>query len=358
MSKQTFVFEGSLTAVEPLTVTIPGAGNLLPRNGGQDSAAYWPATSIRGALRHMAHRAVVAAVKEANNGAIPLDLADHFLLAQGVDIEGAMTIDEDMYSIDSKEKQVIDPMLSLFGYWKSSSKACIGNAFPPAGSTGMFGGGARGVMFERNPDLLEMLDDSQTDRLRTVLTEQTEASKAIQEIKNQQGQLRKQIKNADVEEKAVIRKKITELDQAIAARKEEKTEAKESIRRPIDQYEAIAAGTEMSHRMDLKGVTDIELGLFLAALVELARDPHMGGHRNHNCGRVSGRWVVKTWPADALAPIEVGVFSFGPEGVSMTGDVLMPAYQTWLAQRASLHFGKPISEIAPVKKSSKAKATA
>lgn len=347
MKKQTYIFDGSISALSPLTVVIKGAstmaGHRLPRNGGMDAPAYWPATTIRGAIRHMAHRAVVEAVKEANGGAIPLDLADHFLLAQGVDIENA-TVSPGAGDINALEQLGLDPLLSLFGYWGVPSKACIGNAFPPAGSTGMFGGGARTIMFERNTELLELLDQEQKDRLENILVEQSEASVDIQELKNKKKELTKKAKTATKEEKEALYKEMNAIDEAIVSRKDEKTEAKESIRRPIDQYEAVAAGTEMSHRMDIKGATQVELGLFLAALAELARDPFMGGHRNHDCGRIEARWTVKTWPAGALAPIEVGSVEITPNGFIMTGDMLNSAYNAWLEARTNIRFGKPVTE--------------
>lgn len=61
--------------------------------------------------------------------------------------------------------------------------------------------------------------------------------------------------------------------------------------------------------MALKSANELELGFFIATLLEFARDPRMGGHQAHNCGLVSGSWDVKTWPAKALAPITIGRIS-------------------------------------------------
>ncbi|HHP5493100.1 TPA: hypothetical protein ACSCYS_003499 [Aeromonas veronii] len=341
--KLTYVFDGMLTAISPMTVTLKGAstiaGHRLPRNGGQDAPAYWPATTIRGKIRHMTHRAVVNALKQANEGKVPLDLADHFLLAQGVDIEGDLPA-PNAGEINALESLGLNPLLSLFGYWGASSKASIDSAFPPAGSTAMFGSGARGIMFERDPDLLAVLDTTQVDRLENILIQQSEASVDIQALKSDKKELTKQLKAASKEEKDALFKKMNAIDEAIAARKEEKTEAKESIRRPIDPYEAICAGTQMTHRMEVASATQIELGLFIAGLLELARSPHMGGHRNHNCGTFKAEWKVTTWPVDAFSPIELGAIAFGPEGFTLTGDVLKEAYDAWLSQRSELTFSK------------------
>ncbi|MDH8292293.1 CRISPR-associated protein Csf2, partial [Klebsiella pneumoniae] len=82
------------------------------------------------------------------------------------------------------------------------------------------------------------------------------------------------------------------LDEKIQSRKDEKSEARESIRRPIDPYEAFIAGAELNHRMSIKNATDEEAGLFISALVRFASEPRLGGHANHNCGLVEANWSV------------------------------------------------------------------
>lgn len=333
MTQQTYVFEGSLTAVEPLTVTIKGVqAGRLPRNGGSEDTAYWPATTIRGSLRNAGHR--VALRYSQDNSQKKFDLADHFLLAQGVDIVGDMT-GAGEGEVDAGEAlRKGNPQLSMFGMWKLSSKANIGNAFPiTPNPTAMFGGGARTIMFERNPDLLDVLDDVEKARLQVILDEQALASVDIGELKSKQQELKKALKNA--EDKKPIFDQLNVLHREIQERKDAKTEARESIRRPIDQYEAITAGTNMEHRMSLKSATTLELGFFIATLLEFARSPRMGGHQAHNCGLVSGAWDVKTWPAKALAPTTIGRVEFDSNGFRVNGEVLEQAFQSWLDDMTS-----------------------
>lgn len=329
MTNTTFIFNGQLTAVEPLTVTIKGAmGGKLPRNGGMDSPAYWPATTIRGSLRHAAHR--VALMFNQDNGHKPFDLAEHFLLAQGVDIVGDVMQPVDGEVDGDRLLREGNPMISVFGLWGLSSKANIGNAFPiTPDATAMFGGGARSIMFERSPELLDVLDQTERDRLQVILDEQAMASVDIAEIKAKSSELKKKLKNCAADEKKAIFDELAALDAEIQNRKDAKTEARESIRRPIDQYEAITAGTAMEHRMCLKGVSEIELGFFLASLLEFARAPRMGGHLAHGCGLVSGSWEVKTWQPKSLVPETVGTVEFDGDGFRLEGDVLKAAYQAW-----------------------------
>lgn len=145
MTQSTFVFDGHLTAVEPLTVTIKNTQGRLPRNGGFDAPAYWPATTTRGSLRHAAHRVVL--MFNEDNQRPPFDLAEHFMLAQGVDIVGDISAPADDEVNSDRHLREGNPMLSLFGIWGLPSKANIGNGFPiTANATAMFGGGARTIM--------------------------------------------------------------------------------------------------------------------------------------------------------------------------------------------------------------------
>lgn len=333
MKKTTFVFEGIIHAVEPLTVVIKDAvkttGHRLPRNGGDDAPAYWPSSTIRGSFRAAAHEVAVAHAKS-QTGEVPFDLADHFMLAQGVDIVGDLT-ESNPGAIDPHaDVRKANPMMSLFGRWGMASKAQIGHGFPISeNSTAMFGGGARTIMFERKPELLEFLDEGEQSRLEGILLEQANASVDIQALKDQMRVLKKEIRNAPEAEKKALNARIADLESAIETRKDEKGEARESIRRPLDQYEAIVAGADLRHNMTLNAVTDVELGFFIAALVKFARNPYMGGHRAHDSGRVSAGWDVKVWPEDALEPVVIGRVEFDSNGFRITGDQLNAAFSGW-----------------------------
>lgn len=338
----TFVFHGTLTALQPLTVTIKGTpGGRLPRNGGPDAPAYWPATTIRGSLRHAAHR--VALMFQQDNGLPRFDLAEHFLLAQGVDIVGDVATPADGEIGADLSLREGNPLLSMFGLWGLASRTTIGPAFPlNKDSVGMFGGGARTIMFERTPELLEAIEPDQKERLNTILEEQSMAAIDISELKGKQQELKKAAKLASSEEKKAIFDQIAALNAEIQNRKDAKTEARESIRRPIDQYEAISAGTVMEHDMSLQSATDIELGFILATLLEFARNPRMGGHKAHNCGLVAGSWEVSTWPAKSFSPVVLGKVEFDAAGFRVEGERLHAAYESW-CNAVGINFNKKAS---------------
>ncbi|WES67632.1 hypothetical protein [Superficieibacter sp. HKU1] len=139
---------------------------------------------IRGAICHTAHQVVIKRITEKNGGIIPFDLADHFMLAQGVDIESRTDIAPSGEIDAGTETRARNPLLSLSGRWGLVGKAGIGNAIPTGGvQWDMFGEGARTIMFERDESLIDLLEPDQVERLKRIITEQAEASTDIQPIK-------------------------------------------------------------------------------------------------------------------------------------------------------------------------------
>ncbi len=332
---QTFNFVGTMTALEPLTVTQPGVRG-LPRNGrGKDANAYWPATTIRGSLRHCAHRVALSKTRKPD-GSSPFNLDAHFLLAQGVDISAGKSqtaaVAEDTQAVDSHLRlDVLDnPLLSLFGFWGKESKLAVGSAYPDGQAIGYFGGGARGVMFERETSLIEELTLEDQERLETLLAEQTAAADEMRPIDEEIRGLKSSLKAAESDaQRKQVREQIAELEARKEAIKDAKKESRESIRRPIDQYEGIVPGTEMEHRMTLKSACRLELGFFLAVLAEFARDSRMGGHIHHGCGLVKASYEVRVWPEGELLPKVIGSVGVSPDGFSVEGAELQAALKEW-----------------------------
>ncbi|EDX3117115.1 CRISPR-associated protein Csf2 [Salmonella enterica subsp. enterica serovar Carswell] len=322
---RTINFTGKITTLEPLTViqksAVTSSGHRLPRNGGPSADPYFPATSIRGVIRRLAHQVVVERVTAENDGVIPFDLADHFMLAQGIDIaDRADTVHLGEINAGAKIR-ACNPLLSLFGRWKLAGKVGIGNALPTDKSQWtILDGGARTVMFERDDSLIELLEPDQVARLERILTEQADASIDVQSFKREQSVIKEQLKTAEKEDVKELRGRLHELDEKIKARKKEKSEAHESIRRPLDPYEAFIPGAELSHRMVIKDATDVEAGLFVEALIRFASNPRLGSHRAYNCGLVAAEWQLSTWKPGELKPVSIGEVSITPHGVKISGD--------------------------------------
>jgi CRISPR/Cas system CSM-associated protein Csm3 (group 7 of RAMP superfamily) len=339
----TYTLKGEITTLEPLTVSMPGLkrGNVsvLPRNGASE-APYFPASSIRGALRHAAHRAVLRLAKKHTGQSHPFGLNEHFMLAQGVDAARVTKGESGSGQIDfGKELRNANPMLSAFGRWGLESNLSVGNALPETnGCWSIFGGGARSVSFERDTSLLEELTSDDQERLQKIMLEMTAFSVDNTDLKAEESALKKSLKTAGEDERDAVFKRLEEIETIRKTLKSEKEGPEESIRRPIDGYEGFSIGASLAHRMMLRNSNENELGLLLAALAEFAREPRLGGHKSHNSGLISMRYTVTTWPVDEDKPIELGKISLTEDGFSVKGDALIKAREAFLQNSKEMEF--------------------
>ncbi|MEY8199888.1 MAG: RAMP superfamily CRISPR-associated protein [Colwellia sp.] len=333
-----------MTALQPLTVIYKdshfGRCQRLPRSGGQNenSPAYFPATSIRGAIRHSIHNELISVAAKDNN---PFKLDEHFMLAQGVDITGSLKNEKTDGVIDQQVNlRRENPAISLLGRWKLASKMSLGNAFPTSKDPiGIYGGGARTIMFERSPELIESLADSQIERLKTVLANQQAASIDKSDLKKQKKGLMDRLRVSEGSEKKQIQSEIQGLDDLVKTiNTGGQGEGSGGIRRPIDGYEAFNKGVTFEHRGSLRNVTDIEIGIFIAGLRRFSKEPYLGGKKSINFGLVSFEWNVSQFPdEDALEPIKVGALSLSvDEGLQIDGSYLKHCLAEWDKQKLSL----------------------
>ena len=326
--KYTINFTGHISCVEPLTVSIQNSAfgaseHRLPRNGANTSKTqpFFPASSIRGKLRNETHLALLKTIKQANQGENPMDIHDHFMLAQGVDSARRVDSSKPGAGVTDAHKELreTNPMLSLFGRWGLASKVSVGLALPETDDCwGMFGGGFRGVMFEKNQDLLQELNSDDTDLLERIMIEQAAKAADKAGLKSQKQALLRQVKKATEEEKENLYAQANEIQAQIDLNEKDTGIGPETtIRRPIDEFEAFTAGALLKHRMALNGATKAELGLFLLGLQRFARNPRLGGHTAHNCGLIEASWVVTTWPEEEESPVILGKVALGAEGFSI-----------------------------------------
>lgn len=346
---RSYQFVGQLKTIEPLSVTLKGAsqgkGHKMPRNG---DLGYFPASSIRGALRHLSMKLVNDILKSQNNGEPVLDLPEMLMLSQGYfvnkdDMENlskiakstSTPVDQNLFV---REK---NPMISLFGRWGLSGKLGVGSAYTSrAEDTQIIHGGARTVLFERSPELLDDLSKSDVDRFYGFMAAQAVTSVDVTEIKKQRLGLLKELKTADPDRKAKINAELNKIDEQVKDRKGNAEEAVESLRRPLDGIEAIKAGLEIKHRMSLSDATTIELGLFLSTLAKFARNPKLGGNLKHNFGHVHAHWSIRTWlNDDDFEVTEIGTVTIDDDGLKITdrteGKILTSAISDWKIACAS-----------------------
>lgn len=339
MNAQTFIFSGTMKSEQPLTVSLPGLSG-LPRNGGYKSGRYFPSSTIRGVIRHAAHAAVLKMTKAQAGEPHPFTVDEHFMLAQGVVREDAGSDKSD--TVDAGNVlRMKNPFLSVFGRWGLESKLSVGNAIPlSADSWGVFGKGVRSEIFARNPALLDELSNDDKTLLDVYKNQQHDTAEAMKPLKKDIATLKKAYKLATPAEKDELSAQIKALETQINELKKAKVGHKESILRPIDGYEAFAAGSEFEHKMILRGATDVELGLLVLALQQLSKDPSMGGHKAQGNGLVSFSWTVKTWlNDDDAAPVKVGEIGLSMEdGLLVDGDLLASAVESFKKSFANFNF--------------------
>lgn len=351
--RNTFRFVGELTAQSGLAVTRMGetyaspAGSKLrlsnkaqrlPRLGPlrEDAQAYFPATSIRGALRRAGRNYLRRQVAKQTGNPTPWSVDTHYMLTQGVDTTNKVGDDKKPGTIDEEEAlRSENPFLSLFGRWQLPGHVGIDNAIPhSADCVYVEGRGARSNDFVRSPEQVQFLSEDELERLKGVLEDDQLAAKETGDIDEEIKALKVELRKLnDADEKQEVQEQIKAKEALKKDVKAAKKGSSESIQRPIEGFEAIVPGTAMTHRMMLQNANDMELGLFLATLREFARSPYVGGHRALHCGEVSGQWIVKTWPEDQPAPVNLGTVKVSSDGFEISdepvSETLSKALKTW-----------------------------
>lgn len=331
MKKQTIKFSGVITADTGITVIRPndnfmGGGysdktSRLPRAGRkhQDTDVYIPGSTLRGKLRRCAQERIEKLINGIDASEPMFGLDAQYMLRQGVDVTGKVVGEKSAGTIDKESNlRLANPMLSLFGRWKLPGHSCVGGLFPANNDCLMVDGkGARTNDFIREPERIKFLDSDSQAQLMKLVEQDAQASIDMKPIEEKITLLKASRKEtSDKDAKNSINEDIKELESQIKDIKaNKKTEA---IQRPLDGYEAIRPGTELDNQIVLEGVNEFELGLFLQTLAEFARNPRIGGHKNHNYGWVSCEYEITTWPELEDKPITIGQVKISQEGFELT----------------------------------------
>lgn len=214
---RTLNFNGKISTLEPLTVTVkmrsqlPAIACLVTVDSMQPRTFQVPAFGELFVMLRIRSLSIVWALMQTENH---LSTWQNISCWPGVDINGEAETFAPGEINAGAELRSKNPLISLFGRWGLSGKVGIGNAIPDGDNQwGMFGGGARSIMFQRDESLMEFLETDQVDRLERLLEEQAEASVDISQIKTEQDALKKAMKSADKDTKAELQIKVRELDE-------------------------------------------------------------------------------------------------------------------------------------------------
>ena len=351
-ARRTYRLTGTVVAESALAVTRPGetfasppgsqlrltkkAGR-LPRLGPlrEDAAPYFPATTLRGAIRRAARTMIRRAVLKKTGNATPWSVDTHYMLTQGLDTTNKVIDEKNQGLVGNEESLRKDnPFLSLFGRWKLPGHLGVDNAIPETlGCLYVEGRGTRSNDFVRDPGQAQFLTADDAQRLKRMIEQDGLAAIESADIDAQIKELRKEIRSLkDPDEKGEVQEQIRALEEQRNSVKAAKEGSREVIQRPLEGFEAILPGTRMKHRMLLQNADQIELGLMLASLKEFARSPYVGGHRSLYCGEISASWQVSYWPEDG-EPVIAGEIKLSADGFEIVDEhnekLLSGASKAW-----------------------------
>lgn len=329
-------FEATLVAKSPITVLYPDMEG-LPRT--MHGEAMLHAGTFRGPLRKAALRATRRLI--ARNKNIPEDqvmsLRDAYMNGQGVDTTRQIN-NEASGRKDPVSKQALrdcNPFLSTFGRWGLPGRLAVGELRTDIENVIRIGQGARADMFDRDPGEIQYLSPQERDQLLSQMASAKETQHQIDALVAEQKELRATARKESAEKARKLRIKAKALGEKIKQIKDSREGSAEAIQRPLAGYEAIAPGSELSHRLTL--LDDDGLGLTVTALCEMMQEPFIGGHRAQGCGEIAGCYEVKFWPKGELVPHHVGRISFGlGTGIHIEGDALLNAWESFKTDAAHI----------------------
>lgn len=305
MTEMTIIMKGALVADSPIHIVTPNSRNaregdygavsecayeLVYHNGAWTKVACITSSTFRGAVRR-------AAVDEA--------------WGLGPDAAKKPTIDDYIYAavggIKGKEKEVTESvhararrreLNAVVGLFGASTPWDRGRAMTPAltADPDMIDRDAYGregdvkpsqVIGARRTDdmvtrhgLEDLLDGDPMARWDEMRSTSQDDSTTRQDIKK----LQQKRRSASTEGKADIDKEIKKLNESLSG--------SNSLLLPFG-HQVMPAGTPLSQEIVLARVSEVEAGLFLAALDRLwSENPAFGGKKSHGYGLVSGQWDV------------------------------------------------------------------
>lgn len=267
------------------------------RDGHLMTTAYVPGSSIRGALRNGASRAVAEA--RARKGS-PMTPDDFLLLAKG-GIKDRKEAGTDERNVDYEAIAKLrseQPIVSLFGAMaeKVAGRWQIGDAVPrtPLEKPNRKGRGVRSHPFQRQPDLAQFMDASEYESFRKKDARRVEANLAEDQAESLGRKIGAERKRQEpdgqrMEQWKAEQERLAERAKALR----EEAGGVVNFQQLLGGWEAIPAGIEMDHRMRIRGAGETELAWAFFALRRLAREGRIGAHESAGEGYFSAEYALR-----------------------------------------------------------------
>lgn len=284
--------------------------SVLPRLDGE---AFIPFPQIKAGLRRAAVQAIVTASGQ------KLKNVDryYFNMVGGIKAEKEEGANHDASLTMLEAVRQRNPVVGLFGSGDVLGTMAAGRIFGKHGmvnpNTVSYGsyGGVRSDDARRAPDLMQMLIDGDTLDEDVAKLHQKNAHRTAKKKEIQK--LRRDLKNMADEEKKAQFEKIQKIEEEIKG-----VAASTLLSFPYVLTDCFSTG------MTLVGVTQIELGMLLAAMQNQAQcNPYLGAHKSSGFGEFSAHWVLE---GDTFGRVEQIPFV----GIQIEGDMLQEAYDVFM----------------------------
>lgn len=276
---------GNITTASPFNVSMPGTIGIPKDSKGNPLI---PASTLRGWLRHRGHEELTK-LRAQHDLFFTVD--EHYMLISGVDTARVVRDDESIGAMLKVRKS--NPFLSLFGRWKFAGKLSVGSAVACKEDLVRLGNGVRTHIFRTKPSMQDFVKEDELKYLASILAADSETNESTKDLKDEERKLKRQLKDASLEEKKQINERLIELTNEMREIKDARVGASESIQRPLDGFEAIDADVSMPHRMILSNPSEDEFKMLLFVIIAASKEPTIGGHKNVGCGLVHCHWDVK-----------------------------------------------------------------
>lgn len=334
-------FLGALTTQGALSVSYMGNDGFLPRtphgevmlNGG----------TIRGPLRKSAVRVVRRILAEQRGVSEKgiFTLTDEYMLGSGYDRTREVNNEKDGGAdpVGEAKLRETNPLLSMFGRWGLPGYLETFEMRTSVDNLITAGQGARVDQFERDPESVTYLDDSDQRLLEQEIAANRSVQKEIDAAKKELANISKDYRAASTDkDRKAVGKKLDAQKTAIKELQESREGGEHSIKHPLGGVESIAGGSALSSGFALIQGRDVYLGLLLHILNEFARHPTLGGHTAAGFGRVSGEYTVRAWAPGEMKPKELGSVRFDADGFVIEGEVLQAAFDNLASMITGCHF--------------------
>lgn len=323
-------FDGHITAEGPIAVSYFGLDERLPRT--PHGQVFLNGGTLRGALRKAGLVMLIrelAKVRGQSQEAI-FKRAEMYMLGEGVDITRQVNSEIKGASYDPRAEahlRKMNPFLSLFGRWKLAGYLEVSAMLTSQDNLITAGQGTRHDQFEHDPSLVKYLNTEEQEALMSEMRSARDSMVEIEAIRGQVRELRAQSRRTEsVDGKKEIAAQIRDLEALEKETRLAREGSDESIKHPIQGYEAIAPGSQLSsHLRIVEGHADV-LGLLLHCLAEFSQRPRLGGHLAAGFGAIQAEWDV--WqrnPGERRGHV-IGNVQLDEMGIVLEGEALEEAW--------------------------------